>query len=169
MTAVLDLIASNLMLETVTLGVRCTGKMDPRPEGVVAIPRLRSFNFNFYSPVPLFRRLSIPRGASLPYALWTDVEECEAILPGSFEHLYNLSELRNPHIQRRSDYWIKASGPSGEVKVEGRGYPDLELRRLPLQFMEVFRYAEIRECANTFGKDLYPSWISQVLDRSQNL
>jgi hypothetical protein len=169
LTASLDLIASNPMLETVTLGVRCTGKTDPRPEGAVAIPRLRSLNFNFYSPVPLFRRLSIPRGASLSFALWTDVEECEAILPDSFEHLHNLSELRNLHIQRRADYWIKASGPSGEVKVEWKGDPDLELQRLPLQSMAKFRYTEIRECADTFGKDLYPSWISQVLDRTWGL
>jgi hypothetical protein len=86
-----------------------------------------------------------------------DVEECEPVLPGSFGHLHNLSELRSLHIQRRADYWIKASGPGGEVKLERKTDPNLELERLPFQFMGKFRYAEIRECADTFGKDIHPS------------
>ena len=35
--------------------------------------------------------------------------------------------------------------------------------------MDKFWCPEIRECADTFDKDLHPSWISQVLDRSRNL
>ena len=169
LTAVLNLIASNPLLETITLSVRCAGKTDPRPEGAVLIPRLRSLNFNFYSPVPLFRRLSIPRGASLSFALWAEVEECETILPATFEHLHNLSEVRNLYIQRRLGHWIKASGPSGEVKLEGRGDPGRELQRLPLQFVERFRYAEAQECSDTSGKGLCSGSISQVFDRSTNL
>ena len=85
-----------------------------------------ALNFNLYSPVPLFYQFCILRGASLSFALWMNVEECEATLPGSFEYLHNLSELRNLHIQLRSNYWIKASGLSGEVKVRRKGDPDLE-------------------------------------------
>jgi hypothetical protein len=148
------------------LSIRCTGKTDPWPEGAFAVPYLRSLDFNFYPSVPLFRRLSIPSGASSSLASRTEVE-CEAILPGSFEHHHNLSELRSAYIQRRVDYWRKAGGPNGEV--EGKGDPDLEVRRLPFQFTEKLRHAEIRECADTFGKGLYPSRISQVLDRSRSL
>jgi len=169
LTAVLDLIASNPLLETITLAVRCAGKTDSRPEGAVMIPRLRSLNFNFYSPAPLLYRLSIPRGVSLSFALWVDVEECEPTLPPTLEYLHNLSEIRNLHIQCRLGHWIKASGPSGKVKLEGKGDPGLELQRLPLQFVEKFRYAEIRGCTDTFGKDLHSGWISQVFSRSRNI
>jgi len=169
LTAVLDLIASNPQLETLTLTVKCAGKTDPRPEGAVMIPRLRRLNFNFYSPAPLLYRLSIPRGASLSFALWVDVGECEPTLPPTLEYLHNLSEVRNLHIQCRLGHWIKASGPSGKVKLEGKSDPGLELQRLPLQFVEKFRYAEIRECLDTFHKDLHSGWISQVFGRSRNI
>ena len=79
------------------------------------IPHLRSLNYNFYSPVPLFRRLSIPRGPSLSLALWTDVVEREAILLGSFEHLHNLSGLRNLYIDVKS-FWC-GSGIIDERKI----------------------------------------------------
>jgi hypothetical protein len=55
------------------------------------------------------------------------------------------------------------------VNVEGKGDPDLELRRLPLRFMGKFRYTQIREWADTFSKGLCPSWISRVPDRSRSL
>ncbi|KAF9648195.1 hypothetical protein BDM02DRAFT_3115857 [Thelephora ganbajun] len=169
LTAVLDLIVSNPLLEMITLSVRCAGKTDPRPNGAVMIPRLRSLTFGFYSPVPLFHRLSIPRGATVSFSLWADAEECETILPDSLEHLHNLSEVKNLYVQHRSGYWIKASGPSGEVKFEGKNDPDLELQKLPLQFVERFRYAEIRECSEAFSKEAYPGWISKVFGRSRNL
>lgn len=169
LTAVLDLIALNPLLETITLSVKCAGKADLRSEGAVLIPRLRSLKFDFYSPAPLFHRLCIPRGASVSFSLWNDAEECEAILPDSLEYLHNLSEVRNLYIQRRSGYWIKASGPSGEVRFEGKNDPDLELWRLPLQYVEKFRYTEFRECSEEFSKDPYPGWISKVFGRSQNL
>ena len=153
LTAVLDLVVSNPLLEKIALSIRCTGKTDPWPEGAFAVPYLRSLDFNFYPPVPLFRRLSIPSGASSSLASRTEVE-CEAIFPGSFEHHHNLSELRSPYIQRQVDYWIKVGGPNGgvEVGIGGKGDPDLEVRRLLFQFMEKLRYAEIRECADTFSK-----------------
>ena len=169
LTAVLDLITLNPLLETITLGVRCMDKTDPRPEGAVLIPRLRTLNFDFYSPIPLFRRLSIPRGVSLSFALWADVEDREAILPPTLEHLHNLSEIRNLYVRCKPGHWIQASGPSGRVKLEGSGNPGLELQRLPLQFVEKVRYAETRECPDTSSKDLYPGWISEVFDRSLNL
>ena len=173
LTAILDLIASNPLLETITLAVKCTGKTDPRPEGAVMVPRLRSLNFNFYSPVPLFRRLSIPRGVSLSFTLWgdaeDDAEEFETILPPSFEYLHNLSEVRNLHIQHRLNHWVKASGPSGKVKLEGHGYPGLELERLPLQYVKRFRYTETRESLDAFSKGLRPNWIPEVFGRSPNL
>jgi len=169
LTAVLDLIASNPLLENIALSVRCAGKTDRRPEGAVMIPHLRSLNFTFYSPIPLFRRLSIPRGASLSFALWADLEECGPILPDSLENLHNLSEVRNLYIQHRYGYWIKASGPSGEVKIEGKDDPDLELRSLPLYLVEKFRYAETKESLDPLSKVIYPGWISDVLARSHNL
>ena len=169
LAAVLDLIASNPLLETITLSVKCAGKSDPRPEGAVMIPRLRSLKFDFYSPAPLFHRLSIPRGASVSFSLWADAQACETILPESLEHLHNLSEVRNLYIQRRSVYWIKASGPSGEVRFEGKSDPDLELWRLPLQFVEKFRYTEFPEHSPAFTNDLYPVWIAKVFGRLRNL
>ena len=169
LTAVLDLIASNPLLETITLSLRCTDKTDPRPEGAILIPRLRSLKFCFYPPAPLFHHLRIPRGASVSFSLWADAEEHEAILPVSLEHLHNLSEISYLYIQHRSGYWIKAGGPSGEVKFEGKTDPDLELQRLPLESVEKFRYAEIQECPEIFTKAPYPDWISKVFDRSQNL
>ena len=169
LTAVLDLIASNPLLETITLAVKCTGKTDPRPEGAIVIPRLRSLNFKFYSPMTLLHRLSIPRGVSLSFALWVDVEECEPTLPPTLEHLHNLSEIRDLHVQCRLGHWIKASGPSGKVKLEGKGDPGTELQRLPLQFVERFRYGEIRGCSDTFSEGLHSWWISQVFSRSRNI
>ena len=170
LTAILDLIASNPLLETVALSVRCAGETDPRPEGAVMIPRLRSLKFDFYSPLPLFRQFSIPRGASVSFSPWVQsAEECEVILPESLEHLHNLSEVRNLYVLRRSGYWIKADGPSGEVKIEDKNDPYLELQRLPLQSVEKFRYAETGECADRPGKDLYPDWISKVFGRSRSL
>ena len=169
LTAVLDLIASNPLLETITLGVRCTGKKDPRPEGAVVIPRLRSLNFKFYPPATLLYRLSIPRGVSLSFALWVDVEECEPTLPPTLEYLHNLSDIRDLHVQCRLGHWIKASGPSGKVKLEGKGDPGVELQRLPLQFVEKFRYGEIRGCTDTFSKGLHSEWISQVFGQSRNI
>ena len=169
LTAVLDLIASNPLLETITLSVKCTGKTDPRPEGAVFIPRLRSLNFKFYPPATLLCRLSIPRGATLSFALWVDVEECESTLPPTIEYLHNLSEIRNLHVQCRLGHWIKASGPSGKVKLEGKGDPGVELQRLPLHFVEKFRYSEIRGCSDTFSKGLHSEWISQVFAHSRNI
>lgn len=169
MTAILDLIASNPRLETITLSVKCAGKADPRPEGAVLIPRLRSLKFDFYSPGSLFRRLSVPRGATVSFSLWADPEECEVILPESPEHLYNLSEVKYLYVQRRSRYWIKASGPSGEVRFEGKNDPDPELRRLPLQSVEKFRYSELQASLETFSGDPFLGWIPDVFDRSQNL
>lgn len=169
LTAVLDLIASNPRLETITLSLRCSGKTDPRPEGAVFIPRLRSLKFDFYNPAPLFRRLCIPRGVSTSFALWSETEECETILPDSLQYLHNLSELKNLYIQRRSGYWLKASGPSGEIKFEGKRYPDLELWKLPLQFVEKFRYSELQEFAPGFAKDPYPEWLARVFGHSPNL
>jgi hypothetical protein len=169
LTAVLDLIVANPLLETITFSLKCADKTDPRPEGAIFIPRLRSLKFCFYSPAPLFHRLRIPRGASVSFSLWADSEECEAILPGSLEHLHNLSEIKYLHIQHRSGYWIKASGPSGEVKFEGKKDPEPELQRLHLEPVEKFRYTEFRECVGTFMKDPYPDWISKFFDRSRNL
>ena len=169
LTAVLDLVASNPLLETIAFSLKCTGKTDPRPEGAVLIPRLRSLKFYFYSPTPLFHRLHIPRGASVSFSLWADAEECEVILPHSLEYLHNLSEIKYLYIQHRAGYWIKASGPSGEVKFEGKNDPDLELQRLGLEFVEKFRYTELQECSGILAKDLYPDWISKFFDRSRNL
>ena len=169
LTAVLDLIASNPLLETITLTLRFTGATDPRPEGAIFIPRLRSLKFHSYSHVPLLCRLRIPRGASVSFSLWYDAESREAILPNSLEHLHNLSEIRNLYIQQRSGYWIKASGPSGEVKFEGKNDPDLELQALHLERVEKFRYTELREGSGTFTKGLYLDWISKLFDRSRNL
>jgi len=169
LTAVLDLIASNPLLETITLGVKCTGMTDPRPEGAVVIPRLRSLNFKFYPPATLLYTLSIPRGVSLSFALWVDVEECEPTLPPALEHLHNLSDIRNLYVQCRLGHWIKASGPSGKVKLEGKGDPGMELQKLPLQFVERFRYGEIRGCSDTFSKGLHSGWISQVFSQSRNI
>lgn len=102
----------------------------------------------------------------MSFSLWADAERCEAILPDSLEHLHNLHEVRNLYIQHRSGYWIKASGPSGEVRFEGINDPDMELSKLPLQLVEKFRFAE---CHGTFSKDSDPDWISNVFSRSQNL
>jgi len=169
LTAVLDLVASNPLLETITFSLRCTGKTDPRPEGAILIPRLRSLKFNFYSPAPLFHRLRIPRGASVSFSLWADAEEHEVILPHSLEHLHNLSEIRYLYIQRKSGYCIKASGPSGEVKFEGKNDPDLELQRLHLELVEKFRYTELQDSSETLTKDPYPDWMFKFFDRSRNL
>jgi len=103
------------------------------------------------------------------FSLWTEAEECGGILPDSYKYLHNLSEVRNLYIQRRSDYWIKASGPSGEVRFEGKNDPDPELWKLPLQSVEKFRYTEFRECSEAFSKDPYPGWISEVFSHLQNL
>ena len=169
LTAVLDLIASNPLLETIVLSVRCAGKTDYRPEGAVTIPCLRFLKFDFYSPAPLFHRLSIPKGATVSFSLWADAQSCETILPESLEHLHNLSDVRNLYIQRRSVYWVKASGPSGEVRFEGKSDPELELWRLPLQFVERFRYTEFPEHSPAFTNDLYPGWIAKVFGRLRNL
>jgi hypothetical protein len=168
-SAVLDLIASNPLLETITLCVRCVGKTDPRPDGAVAIPRLRSLKFDFYSPLPLFHKLSIPRGASVSFSPWAEADECEVFLPDSLEHLQNLSEVKNLYVQRRSGYWIKASGPSGEVKFEDEGDPTLELQRIPLQFVEKFRCAEAPKPEWAIEKDPNPGWIAKVFERAMNL
>ena len=169
LTAILDLITLNPLLETITLSVRCADKTDPRPEGAVMIPRLRSLDFNFYSPGPLFRRLTIPRGASLSFSLWADVGECEVSLPPTLEYLHNLSEIRYLHFQCRLGHWITASGPSGRVKLEGKGDPGPELQRLPLQLLEKFRYSEIKEDLDGFDEERYPGWISHVFGRSRNI
>lgn len=169
LTAVLDLIASNPRLETMALSLRCSGKTDPRPEGAVFIPRLRSLKFDFYNPAPLFRRLRIPRGASVSFAVWSETEECEAILPDSLQHFHNLSELRSLYIQRRAGYWLKASGPSGEIKFEGKRDPGSELWKLPLQSVEKFRYSELQEFTPEFTGVLYPAWLARVFDCSLNL
>lgn len=169
MTDTLDLIALNPLLETVALSVKCEGKTDPRPDGAVAIPLLRSLKFNFYSPLPLFHKLSVPKGAAITFSPWTDAEECEAILPESPEHLHNLSEIKNLYIQRRSGYWVKASGPSGEVRFEGKYDPELEIQRLPLQFVEKFRYTDIQESIDLASASRDPSWLSDIFDRSRNL
>ena len=168
-TALLDLIASNPHLETIVLSVRSMGKAVPRPDGAVAIPRLRSLTFDFYSPLPLFHKFSIPRGASVRFSPWVDPEECEVILPDSLEHLKNLSEVKSLYVQRRSEYWIKASGPSGEVRFEGNSNPAPELQRLPLQIVEKFRYAEIGEPGESIGKNKDPVWLYEVFDRLENL
>lgn len=169
MTDTLDLIALNPLLETVALSVKCDGKTDPRPDGAVAIPLLRSLKFNFYPPLPLFHKLSVPKGATIMFSPWTDVEECEAILPESLEHLLNLSEIKNLYIQRKSGYWVKASGPSGEVRFEGKYDPELEIQRLPLQFVEKFRYTDIQESIDLASASRDPSWLSDVFDRLRNL
>ena len=78
-------------------------------------------------------------------SLWAGAEEHEVILPHSSEHLHNLPEIEYPCVQHKSDYCIKASGPSGEVKLEGKNDPDLELQRLRLGLVEKFRCAESRD------------------------
>lgn len=169
MTAILDLIVSNPLLETVTLSVKCFGKEDPRPEGAVLIPRLRTLKFDFYSPLPLFHKFSIPRGVSVSFSPWTETDDCEVILPDSLEHLQNLSEVKSLFIQHGSGYRIKASGPSGEVKFEGKHEPYQELQRLPLQFVEKFRYGEIQQSIEVASKGQDLGWLSKVFERSRNL
>ena len=168
LTAILDLIASNPRLETIALRVKCVGQTDPRPKGAVMIPRLRTLRFEFYLPLPLFHQFSIPRGASVSFSLWTDAEEC--ILPDSLEHLQNLSEVRNLHVRRaKHGHWMKASGPSGEVKFEDINDPLSELRRLPLESVEKFRYVEVEPSLGTIGKGLGQGWIFEVFNRLRNL
>lgn len=169
LTAILNLIASNPLLETIALRVKCAGQTDPRPKGSVAIPRLRTLKFEFYPPLPLFHHLSIPRGASVTFSLWADTEEREVILPNSLEHLRNLSEVRNLYVQRKYGHWIEASGPSGEVKFEDVCDPLPELRRLPLQFVEKFRYVDVDPSSGTNGKELGRGWIFEVFGRLRNL
>ncbi|KAF9781856.1 hypothetical protein BJ322DRAFT_1213148 [Thelephora terrestris] len=169
MTAILDLVVSNPLLETVAFSIKCSDETDPRPEGAVIIPRLRTLKFDFYSPLPLLRKLSIPRGASVSFLLWAEMEEYEVILPESLEHLQNLSEVKNLFIQRRSGYCIEASGPSGEVKFEGKNEPYQELERLPLQSVEKFRFAESQQFIDVAGKGQDLGWLSKVFERSRNL
>jgi len=73
------------------------------------------------------------------FSLWADAEEHEVILFHSLEHLYNLSEIKYLCVQHKPGHCIKASGPSGEVKFEGKSDPDLELQRLRLEFVEKLR------------------------------
>jgi len=103
------------------------------------------------------------------FSLWVDAEEHEVILPHFLEHLHNLSEIRYLYVQHKSGYCIMASGPSGEVKFEGKHDPNLELQRLRLEFVEKFRYTEFQDSSETFTKDPYPDWISKLFDRSRNL
>ena len=106
----------------------------------------------------------------MSFSLWTDTEEHEVILPDSLEHLHDLSEIGYLYVQRKSCYCVKASGPSGEVKLEGKNDPDLELQtRLRLGFVEEFRYTELQDFSETLTRDRYPDWISKLFDRSRNL
>ena len=169
LTAILDLVASNPRLETIVLCVRCAGQTDPRPKGAVLIPRLRTLEFDFYSPLPLFHQLSIPRGASVSFSVWDSTRGQEVILPDSLEHLQNLSEVRNLYVQRKHRHLVEASGPSGEVKFENIGDPLPELRRLPLELVEKFRYAEDPPSLETHGKELDRTWIFKTVGRLRNL
>ena len=169
LTAILDLIASNPLLETIALRVQCGGQTDPRPKGAVVIPRLRTLKFEFYSPLPLFHQLSIPRGATVSFSPWNGKGEGEVTLPDSLEHLQNLSDVRNLYVQRKCMYWIEASGPSGGVEFEEICDPLPELFRLPLQSVEKFRYAEVDQFSDTFGKGLGRGWMIKVLGRLRNL
>ena len=161
LAAILDLIAANPSLETIALRVKCAGQTVPRPAGAVMIPRLRTLEFLFYSPLPLFHHFSIPRGASVSFSLWNNTE-CEVVLPDSLEHLRNLWEVKNLYVQRDNRHWIEASGPSGEVRFEGVCDPLPELRRLPLYLVEKFRYEEVDQSQKTISKEPDRSWIFNV-------
>jgi hypothetical protein len=168
LTAILDLITSNPMLETIALRVKCTGQTDSRPKWAVTIPRLRVLKFECYPPLPLFHQLSIPRGASVSFLPWDDAK-CGVVLPDSLDHLRNAWEIRNVFVQRKRGHWIEASGPSGEVRFEDVTNPLPELLRLPLQSVEKFRYAEVDPFSDTISKELDRGWIFRVFRCLRNL
>ena len=168
LTATLDLIAANPSLETIVLRVKCGGQRDHRPAGAITVPRLRVLKFEFYSPLPLFHHISIPRGASVFFSKWNDTG-CEVALPDSLDHLRNAWEVKNLFVQRKYGHWIEANGPSGELKFEGVKDPLPELLRLPLQFVEKFRYAEDDPSDGTANKELERDRIFKAFRGFSNL
>ena len=92
----------------------------------------------------------------MSFSLWADAEEHEVILPHFPEDMHNLSEIRYLYIRHKSGCCINASGPSGEVKFEGKDDPDAELQRLHLEFVENFSCTELRDSLETLTRDPYP-------------